>query len=208
MWLQKPVSDRRTRPSSGAPRPETGVETMRRTAPERATEVPSGSATDQFWASGREKPVSERRDAGVFHAFVGTCGSPVRKADDGVPEREPTRPPPPRDGVRPGPVSKDSKSMPPGRKFRFRGLGAQIHPEHAPASRKPASGRAIGPIAVLPDAAGSIDGSAQSTIAIFANTTGWLNPAEIPIAPSDRDRQVRARRRNPGPNRKGDGQPR
>jgi hypothetical protein len=155
--------------------------------------IPKNRARGRLSASRREKRVSERLRTEVFHAFVGTFGNPVLRAVEEIPQREPDRPPLHTEDSDPGPDPKDSKSVPPVRKFRFRGLGAQIHSGHGPASRKrfPAGRSGRRPRRPLPPQA-STD-AAQSTIAISAITTGRLKPAKIQIASGDRDRQVRAR---------------
>jgi|GEM_PF-3969581 len=206
MWLHQPTGRGNV---TGVPSGNPGVAYV---APDRSgtgAPPPERERNERFFrGSGHEKSVAERPAAGVFHSVVGARENPISRATERVSRREPSRPLRPRGGVRPGRDSKDSNFRLPTRKFRFRGLAARIPFERALQTANPISGvrevRNRAPSAAV----GSAGGPAQSTIAFFANTTAWLNPAEIPIAPGDRDRQFRARRRNPGPNRKGDGRPR
>lgn len=92
--------------------------------------------------------------------------------------------------------------------FEFQASGEEVsipRPRSAdlrrtrPANRKSSFGRAGCPESGAVRRRRKRRRPAQSTIAFFANTTGWLNPAEIPVAPGDRDRQVRARSETQGP---------
>lgn len=191
----------------GRPAPESGAGRLSGTV-RAAARPPNGRATDCFRGAERGKTGSER---------LATRSFPQRRRGRRESDSEGGR-----GGCRganrpPAATGRRSPSRTGFQGFEFRVSGERVsipRPRSAdslrarPANHKSFRARAGGPESAPSAVAGRAGGRAQSTIAIFANTTGWLNPAEIPVAPGDRDRQVRARRRNPGPNRKGDGRPR